>query len=1048
MAAAEKDPTLAYDKNGTRTYSSSAKPIECYSVDALQVIFFEPSDPQQLAMLEDHLKQCRECQLLVRHLQENQFLLQAARSAESPTDSTALRRVIEQAKGLLPGEFQPHEQTVKGYTLLDLIGKGASGRVYKATRDSDGLLVAIKIVDRFRSGVDNKIQLRREVAASRLKHPGIVQVLEDSDDCIVLEYCSEGSLEKKLTGSTWEPQRAVEFMIQVAGAVQHAHEKGVIHRDLKPANILLDSTGRPKIADFGLAKWSNLTAITLSYAVLGTPLYLSPEQAQGASRDAGPTADVYSLGVILCELLTGRVPFNGSHPAEVLLKVIFDEPPTLQALKPDLPEDLNRVYQHCVEKNPSKRYASAQALIDDLQRFLNKEKVLARLPGKWVLARRWMRRNPFQTVSLGVFFLLVCTMLTIGFISWNAAEQQRITSLARSVESLEPELLPGYLLQVRSEQRRLTPIWQRELQNANPGSRAWLNLQLALIEFHAGDASTVISYLPNSARSDVPVICAVVGNHVSDVKLIVKPWLDQQSPGLRLRAASLLATCHPADAVWAELAPVIVKAILQEGPVHLPIWSKTLRPVRLFMLPELLTQYTTPKLTASDRLTIAAAISEFASDLPDVLAKAITFSSPETIQLLIDPALTQREAVLQQLQLIKPTTSAEQANVILARLVLGDTNSLWPSLVRTPSQGLRTKLIAELGNLVPDPALLLSRIEAEKDQGIQQALLLALGEIAPERVSQEQKHRLFTVLQTGNDPGVISAANWLKLQWNHEPAKSLRSNRMMTRHGQDYVILSPGSFLMGSPSDEPHRHNDEQLHRKRINRSYAIATTEVKRTDFAKFLQSTKWPDQSASSPLAVILDGPATRVNWFSAVAYCRWLSEHEKLPESEMVYPPLDQIKPGMKMPSDYLKRKGYRLPTEAEWERACRAETNTASYFGTMDERYLNRYAWYLLNGENNVHPVGRLRPNDFGLFDMLGNTWEWCQNAKQSYPINETVDVEETVLEIQPGQSRAVRGGGHPLPAWGIRAAHRGFIVPEFQDDSVSFRVAFTVDAQKK
>jgi formylglycine-generating enzyme required for sulfatase activity len=190
--------------------------------------------------------------------------------------------------------------------------------------------------------------------------------------------------------------------------------------------------------------------------------------------------------------------------------------------------------------------------------------------------------------------------------------------------------------------------------------------------------------------------------------------------------------------------------------------------------------------------------------------------------------------------------------------------------------------------------------------------------------------------------------------------------------------------------------------------------------------------------------DCPQVMMTWFEAAQYCNWLSQQEGIPEAEWCYPPLDQIKEGMQLPPDYLHRTGYRLPTEVEWEYAARAGANTSRFFGSSEE-LLREYAWYSGNTFNErPWPVGQLKPNDFGLFDMYGNVWEWVQNwYKRELTDRVREDREDAILIVSKDYERPRRGGSYSYSADFLRSAYRNHYIPDQRRDSVGFRIARTI-----
>ena len=320
---------------------------------------------------------------------------------------------------------------VPGYELLGELGRGAMGVVYKARQLGLGRTVALKmILAGGYAGAEAVARFLTEAGlAARLQHPNIIPVYEVGSaggrPFFSLEYVAGGSLADRLRGEPQPPADAARLVEVLARAMQFAHSQGIIHRDLKPANVLLAADGTPKIADFGLARSAD-GGLTATGVVLGTPCYMAPEQAEGR-KGVGPAADVYALGAILYECLTGRPPFRGATAVETMDQVRSREPVSVRALRPGAPRDLETVALACLRKDPAKRYPSAAALADDLSRWLAGKPIVARPVGPAERAWKWVRRNraasaAIAAVVLGSLATAVATVIAFEQTRRSAAD--------------------------------------------------------------------------------------------------------------------------------------------------------------------------------------------------------------------------------------------------------------------------------------------------------------------------------------------------------------------------------------------------------------------------------------------------------------------------------------------------------------------------------------------------------------------------------------------------------------------------------------------------
>ncbi|MFT3878241.1 MAG: serine/threonine-protein kinase [Gemmatales bacterium] len=305
--------------------------------------------------------------------------------------------------------------TIPGYEVISRLGQGGMGRVFKARHLGLRRMDAIKMVA---VGANPHLITRfmeEARAIARLKHPNIAQVYDsgevDGQPFYAMELVEAGTLAQKLERKPQEARWSASLIKSLAEAVDYFHQQGIIHRDLKPSNVLMETDGEPKIADFGLVKnMGSDSQNTETGDIIGTPSYMSPEQASGMVKSIGPATDIYALGAILYECLTGRPPFQTPDGMQTLMLVITGEPVPPSKLVPKLPRDLNTICMKCLEKQPGRRYVTAQALADDLGRFLEGESIIARPVGRVEKTWKWCRRRPAWAA-----LILVGLLSLIGF---------------------------------------------------------------------------------------------------------------------------------------------------------------------------------------------------------------------------------------------------------------------------------------------------------------------------------------------------------------------------------------------------------------------------------------------------------------------------------------------------------------------------------------------------------------------------------------------------------------------------------------------------------
>jgi WD40 repeat protein len=488
-------------------------------------------------------------------------------------DASAAPDTVVQSKPSPAAVRQEPPPRVAGYEFLGELGRGGMGVVFRARQTALGRVVALKMLPAAEwAGAEDLARLRTEAEAlARLQHPHIVQVFEVGEQegraFVALEYLEGGSLAARLAAGPLPPREAAALAETLASAVHAAHEKHIVHRDLKPANVLLTADGTPKVSDFGLAKRLDTdSGLSRTGQIMGTPSYMPPEQAAGRVKEVGPASDVYSLGAILYELLTGRPPFRGPTLAETLRQVQYDEPAPPRRLQPGTPRDLETICLKCLEKRPERRYAAARDLADDLRRFLGGEPVRARPVGRVEKALKWARRRPLQALLAAVSVLAAAAVLVVAVGSlfysklqaaYDDSERQR--KIAREAEG-KAEAANG-----RTEEQKQKVEGLLELMRIERAHSAWREEDVTRTEQILADCSEARRnwewrYLARLCRHDL----LPVAGHPNGINSLV-----YSRDGTRMASAS---EDHTAK-VWDAATGKLLRTLQQRMPISQAVFS-------------------------------------------------------------------------------------------------------------------------------------------------------------------------------------------------------------------------------------------------------------------------------------------------------------------------------------------------------------------------------------------------------------------------------------------------------------------------------------------
>ncbi|HLN26421.1 MAG TPA: SUMF1/EgtB/PvdO family nonheme iron enzyme [Gemmataceae bacterium] len=693
--------------------------------------------------------------------------------------------------------------------------------------------------------------------------------------------------------------------------------------------------------------------------------------------------------------------------------------------------------------------------------------------------------------GLVVAVLIAVVTLTGLTIREQVVEQHKATEAAGLVQRLldaDTAQVPAIIGEMSEYRRWVDPLLREENDKATVNSRQKLHTSLALLSVDAMQVDYLFGRLLGAAPNEVPVIRDALAPHKD--ALLDKLWKVAESPAKgkehqRLRAASALAKYDPEGQSWAKVGGPVVDQLVAENPVFLGLWMEGFRPINRKLLASLASIHRNTRGRESERTLATNILADYAADQPQVLADLLMDADEKQFAVIYPKFKEQGERGLSVLtgeidRKLPPDATDEvteklakrQANAAVALLKMDQPEKVWPLLKHSPDPRVRSHLIHRLSPLGAEAEAIIRRVDEEPDVTIRRALILSLGEYGEKELSPEARKAVLPKLQyiyrTATDPGLHGSAEWLLRQWkqdgwlkqiNEEWAKDKeqREKRLdsikqlvtndkektppqwyVNGQGQTMVVIpGPVQFVMGSPPTEAGRQDVEIQHKKRIGRTFAIAAKAVTVEQYRQFDKGYSLPAKYTRTA-----ELPLVGTSWYQAAAYCNWLSKEEGIREDQWCYEIKGQV---TKLRANYLSLAGYRLPTEAEMEYATRAGVVTSRYFGEADE-LLPKYAWYQKNSQEQTWPVGSLKPNDFGLFDVQGNVFSWCQESYKAYSTGnagELTEDQEDELAVASTVNRALRGGSFEVQPSHVRSADRNFkAVPTNRYNSDGFRLART------
>jgi formylglycine-generating enzyme required for sulfatase activity len=691
------------------------------------------------------------------------------------------------------------------------------------------------------------------------------------------------------------------------------------------------------------------------------------------------------------------------------------------------------------------------------------------------LQRKMMRKASRYHTARGLVVALLLALL--GYSVYEGHGRLQAHALRGHLLDANTSEVSAIVQEMGPYRRWLDPLLSDALAQAEKDNdrRKQLHASLALLPMDATHVQGLYGRLLDAAPQEVAVIRDFLAAHQSE--LVDRLWVVAEMPEKgkeqqRLRAAAALASYDPGSQRWDKVRDPVANELVSVPAVYLAVWMDAFRPVREKLLAPLAVVFRDGKRRETERSLATDILADYAAAQPQVLADLVMDGDDKQFTKLYPELQTLGERGLEVLQAevdkklppdakndAKEKLAKRQANAAVALYRWNLPDKVWPLLKHSPDPRVRSYLIHRFSALRADPTALVKRLEEEPDVTIRRALILSLGEYGEEAWPSGERDVLVKKMQelyrTAQDPGLHAAAEWLlrqpqwqKQEWLHQTndacAKDKHWQEQRLEHirqalakqngktrpqwyvnsqGQTMVVIpGPVEFEMGSPPTEEGRVEevDESQHRERIGRTFAIGATPVTKQQFLRFLpkfrysEMRRFPDPSC----------PMGGVLWYEAAAYCNWLSKQEGIPEDQWCYEmnPQGEV---VRLKEKYLSLTGYRLPMEAEWEYACRAETVTSRFYGESEE-LLSQYGWYLLNSWERTWPVGSKKPNDLGLFDMHGHVLTWCQEEDKAYPqgkAGKVYEVSDDSLSINIEANRLLRGGSFLIHSENIRSARR-------------------------
>ena len=781
------------------------------------------------------------------------------------------------------------KETIGRYQIRRLLGEGTFGKVFEARDPQLDRIVAIKVAKAISGRTQIERFLREARAAAKLRHPNIIPVYEygqiDGENVIVYEFVEGATLKSYINDAeTRSLEKTLHIIREIANGLDYAHQQGIIHRDIKPDNILLDPEGHPHIADFGCARSiEDDTNLTIDGSILGTPMYMSPEQASGKANEADGRTDIWSLGIMLFEMISGEKPFKGQL-SDLLFAIRNHDAPPLRKIDREISVDIETICQKCLTRELTQRFQTAQDLADELTRYLNGQPIESRRIGPLTRGWMWAKRNKTvaSLATATAVTLLIGTIVSTSFaISAYREKQVRAETQLQSITIAQANQLPQIFEDLEPRKISILDKLTDRLDQYSENTTPKMRLTMAMLALEDDPvqknklAVKLIEFLLTADAEDFYVCRDLLLPHKNEITPTLWEELNNPDGGnsreRRFRACAALASYAPSAPEWDSLASDITGILTSVDAIETSRWIDAFVPIKgTLRNPLHLAFYKRDNNHQNHSRRAAAIIGSLYGDDVNTLVGLVAGAAPGQIPFLNAALAENSDRAIQQIELAiddykpneksKTNAAIAKANLATVAIQLKSKNQ-WKLLADHTDPSAAHALIQRLSRNSTSSEHLLPIISNWKSHSTDEiaGVLMALNLYQPNQIFDAEKQKLKNSLSElflqHPDARVHSCARLLLMSWGYQDElsnweKGLRSESprpKMNWHvdmlGNTFAIFeSVSSFQMGldrsatyEPPFDKDLISDEPLHQKAIPRRFGICIFEVTHQQFSQF---------------------------------------------------------------------------------------------------------------------------------------------------------------------------------------------------------------------